>query len=392
MAGNMDVDVGDRFAVVDVETTGLFNLDRIVEIAVVTLDSAGTIIDEYDTLVNPERDVGPTHVHGITASMVAAAPSFEEVAATLAQRLSGAVLVAHNLAFDARMLGNEFSRLEASLVPGKGICTLRLTGERLELACQRYGIALDCHHRALADARATAALLSHQRENTTGCVAAQASKPLGPITTRTLRREGTGEDYSTPLHRILAGIRYPTSDGATLSYLDGLDWVLDDLVITDQERGYLSKLAQELGIDKESQEVAHRAYLQMLINAAVRDNIITGSEHALMTTVADALGITDITIPVRTELPTTPSSISSGTRVCFTGSAVDPTGRKIDRAKLEAFASLAGLQPVRSVSRKGCDLVVASDAASASSKAVKARKYEIPIISVETFLAQVDAW
>ena len=209
---------------------------------------------------------------------------------------------------------------------------------------------------------------------------------------RTHRREGTGEDFATPLDRILSGIRYPTSDGAILSYLDGLDWVLDDLVVTEEEQGFLGLLASELGIDKQAQEHAHHAYLQMIIAAAIRDDIITASEHTLMSTVASALGITSITIPAVTDLPSAPNDIAPGTRVCFTGSAVDPTGRKIGRSKLEEFATRAGLQPVSGVSKKGCDLVVASDAATSSSKAVKARKYGIPILSVMDFLDQVDAW
>ena len=78
------------FAIVDCETTGFGKHDRIVEIAAVVVDEAdGSVVDEYDTLVNPQRDTGPVGVHGVTASMVEAAPSFEEVAAALAFRLDG---------------------------------------------------------------------------------------------------------------------------------------------------------------------------------------------------------------------------------------------------------------------------------------------------------------
>jgi hypothetical protein len=62
----------DRIAVIDVETTGLSNNDRVVEIAIVTLDAAGDVVDEFDTLINPMRDVGPSWIHGIDASMVGA--------------------------------------------------------------------------------------------------------------------------------------------------------------------------------------------------------------------------------------------------------------------------------------------------------------------------------
>jgi DNA polymerase III epsilon subunit-like protein len=81
---------GGRFAVVDVETTGLYNSDRVVEVAVVTITADGRVVDEWDTLINPQRDVGPTHIHRITPSMVSAAPTFEEIAVALARRLDGA--------------------------------------------------------------------------------------------------------------------------------------------------------------------------------------------------------------------------------------------------------------------------------------------------------------
>jgi DNA polymerase-3 subunit epsilon len=40
-----------RIAVIDVETTGVYNTDRIVEIAVLTMDCDGRIHDEFETLV-----------------------------------------------------------------------------------------------------------------------------------------------------------------------------------------------------------------------------------------------------------------------------------------------------------------------------------------------------
>ena len=91
------------YAVVDLETTGLWpqRSDRVLEIAIIQLDLGLAITDVWTTLVNPERDVGPVRLHGITASDVVDAPTFRQLASPLAARLSGAVLVGHNLRFDA---------------------------------------------------------------------------------------------------------------------------------------------------------------------------------------------------------------------------------------------------------------------------------------------------
>ena len=158
------------FVVIDCETTGLGKQDRIVEIAAVTLDGQSwEIVDEYDTLINPERDTGPTHVHGIRDSMVENAPVFSNIANALAQKFQGAVLISHNFPFDSRMLNYEFKRLGIDFNLGKGLCTMRACGgENLSDACSRYRIKLNNHHAALADARAAAALAKKVLKNNSG--------------------------------------------------------------------------------------------------------------------------------------------------------------------------------------------------------------------------------
>ena len=54
------------YAVVDLETTGLFpgGQDRIIEIAVVLTDRTGEVEETWWTLVNPERDLGPQNEIG----------------------------------------------------------------------------------------------------------------------------------------------------------------------------------------------------------------------------------------------------------------------------------------------------------------------------------------
>jgi hypothetical protein len=115
-----------------VETTGLFNSDRVVEVAAIALSPRGDIVDEWGTLVNPERDIGPTQSTESPPSKISFAPRFEETAVPLATRIHGSVLVAHNLPSDSRMLANEYSRLGSTLDPGRGVGILSATGMRLE--------------------------------------------------------------------------------------------------------------------------------------------------------------------------------------------------------------------------------------------------------------------
>lgn len=72
-------------AVIDVETTGLnpYRFDRVVEVAVVLVGPGQGISAELTTLVNPERDIGPTSVHGLTASDIINAPRFAQIAGHL---------------------------------------------------------------------------------------------------------------------------------------------------------------------------------------------------------------------------------------------------------------------------------------------------------------------
>ncbi|MBW4719413.1 exonuclease domain-containing protein [Saccharothrix obliqua] len=157
------------YAVVDVETTGFAagRADRVVEVAVVELDAAGRRTGEWCTLLNPGRDLGPRHVHRISAADVWDAPTFAGVAGALARRLAGRVLVAHNLAFDARFLAAEFARLGVD-VALDGLCTMLLAprflpgaGRSLRACCAAAGIDLADAHSALHDARATGQLLAH---------------------------------------------------------------------------------------------------------------------------------------------------------------------------------------------------------------------------------------
>lgn len=156
------------FAVLDVETTGLSPArDRVIEIAVVRCAPDGSFLDEWSTLVDPGRDPGATHIHGISAADLVGAPTFGEIADELMARISGFMVAAHNLSFDAGFLSAEFERVGVAAPDQPSLCTLQLArkslpgigGYSLAACAAELGIAHPNAHRALADTRVTASVL-----------------------------------------------------------------------------------------------------------------------------------------------------------------------------------------------------------------------------------------
>jgi len=163
--------VAPRYAVIDVETTGLEpGIDRIVECAIVELDGAGRVLDDWVSLVAipGSEEPGASAIHGISRRMLSGAPTFPELIPELVRRLAGRILVGHVLAFDAGHLGAEFARAGMPLpdLVADGVCTRDLARDHLppgprslEACCAAIGVAHHGAHSALGDARATATLL-----------------------------------------------------------------------------------------------------------------------------------------------------------------------------------------------------------------------------------------
>ena len=160
-----------RFVVVDVETTGSSSRagDRVTEVAAVVVEG-GRIEEAFQSLVNPGRPIPAfiTSLTGISNAMVAAAPSFADIADVLAQTLKGRTFVAHNAPFDWGFLSMEFARAERhEALSGAPLCTVRLARRllaylprrNLDSVAHHYGIEIESRHRALGDARATAQVL-----------------------------------------------------------------------------------------------------------------------------------------------------------------------------------------------------------------------------------------
>jgi DNA polymerase-3 subunit epsilon len=156
------------YVVFDLETTGLRpgRDDAIVQIGAVRIE-AGCEAARFETLAYPGRPIPPlsTRCHGITDAMVAGAPPVAEAVAAFAGFAAGAVLVAHNAAFDTAALAGA-ARRGAPHLPNPALCSMLVAGWldprepdlSLDGLCGRAGIVIAGRHRALGDARATAEL------------------------------------------------------------------------------------------------------------------------------------------------------------------------------------------------------------------------------------------
>jgi len=150
-------------AIVDLETTGAnSSWDRVTEIAVMEVDG-GRITSEWSTLVNPGTSIPPAiqALTGITNDMVAGAPAFGDLAASLFERLEGRVFVAHNARFDYGFLRHEFERAGLKF-QARTLCTVKLSRRlypehprhNLDSLIARHNLACHARHRAMGDAQA----------------------------------------------------------------------------------------------------------------------------------------------------------------------------------------------------------------------------------------------
>lgn len=155
------------FVVFDLETTGTKTPpSRITEIGAYRIRN-GVVTDEFQSLINPEMPIPEfiTQLTGISDEMVAAAPRFCDVAHEVLEFVGDSVLVAHNSAFDMRFLNHEISRVYAGYrLANPCLCTVKLSrrllpdieNHKLKTLASHYSIDLVNHHRAAADAHATA--------------------------------------------------------------------------------------------------------------------------------------------------------------------------------------------------------------------------------------------
>ena len=424
------------FAVVDLETTGLNpGSDRVVEVSVVRIDPGQPPAIVFDTLVNPQRPVAATEIHGITDSDVADAPQFDEIAGDLVRAISGCVVAAYNVYFDMKFFSYEL--LEAGLRGSPPhVCLMYLRpmlglGNRCRLsqACSLHGVSYSSAHVAAADARAGAELLRVYLQtmkehgiHTFGDLArlkrykfldSFAQSPLNDYLVSDYQEcarfkpRGPQAPEAGPAVQAEVTPRATSARAGLGEYWDGLKTALADLRITEEEVAELRMVKHRCALKKEEVRMLHARVFSGIITEFTKDRWLDDRECKILHRVHSALGRlgwapgqlgegpkketavkAQQTETVELEITVARAEAPAGAAAALAGKTVVVTGtlENLSRKEAEDAIKAAGGRAASSVS-KSTDFVVVGD--SPGSKADKARALGVEIIGEEEFLRRL---
>ncbi|MGV8134313.1 MAG: exonuclease domain-containing protein [Mangrovibacterium sp.] len=168
----MKLNLKNPLIFLDLETTGInIVTDRIVEIALLKINLDGTE-ESREMRINPEMPI-PEHsskIHGIYDDDVKDAPTFREVARSLAQFIEGCDLAGFNSnRFDIPLLAEEFIRVDVDIdLKRKKFIDVQAIFHKMEKRTLAAAFKFYCHqeldgaHGAMVDTRATYDVLKAQ--------------------------------------------------------------------------------------------------------------------------------------------------------------------------------------------------------------------------------------
>ena len=334
-------------AILTVGDEGRLSRPRPVELAVAFDD--GTAVT---TLVNPQRDLADARkAFGISVSDVLLAPTLREAWAVISPMLAGCTPVGVGIDETVGLIDFELKRL-GHVTP--------------------MPMGVDMPRRAVAAARsavdvaaATMQAFAELGVPDTGSSAfdeADSSEVSGLLVSRDRQTPTPNADHLPALSALLRVSRCvgPVLIGESARPLHGEDAAVRQSV-ADQLRAAATRVTL-------TDEVVQRLRaVEKLLDADIVTDDMLLERHDINTILAP------------------------GTRVCFTGTAQDMTGRVVERDEMERMAISAGLTPVKTVSKTRCDVLVTAEQGTQSGKARKAGEYNKPVVCADEFFAWLAA-
>ena len=412
-----------KYSIIDVETTGFSPKmgDRIIELSIINVNEQGEILDSFETLINPKRDVGASWVHGITAEMVFDAPTFNEIADYVIELLEDSFIVAHNASFDLRFINYELQLAKTNTPELKGLCTLNLSrrilpdlpSKKLALLCEYFDITIQNAHSAYHDCLATSQVFMKllkmyveeygfgrfEREYLLDCQCRFGITKSNSSSRVEFKREHASNLQVTKIEKLQKMIHrlpdYHTSSNLPVhDYLNLLDEILADRMVTEEESQKLFALSKEFDVSQHDALEIHEEYLRRLVGVYLLDNVITESEFKDLSLVSKILGINDrlnlIIDLEKVQLKSTINGVEresdyAGKSVCFTGQLMSKLdGVPIDRKLAQELALQKGLT-IKSGVSSNLDYLIVADPHTQSSKAKRAKEAGVKIVAEPVF-------
>jgi DNA polymerase-3 subunit epsilon len=152
------------WVILDTETTGTFNHDEIVQVAILSYE--GEVL--LDTLVRPTQSIpwDATAIHGLTNEDVKDAPLFPDVYKKIEKIIDGKTLVIYNAKFDIRLIQQSLAKhdlLPVGLNRDSVDCAMSMysawVGELWPYGGYKWQKLESGDHTALGDCRATLELI-----------------------------------------------------------------------------------------------------------------------------------------------------------------------------------------------------------------------------------------
>lgn len=163
------MNIKKKIIVFDIETTGFSPFsEEITEVGFIVLDGQTLdVVKLFDSLVKVDKKIPPKVVEltGITNELTDKyGISKQEMKDILTKEFDDAILVAHNAPFDLSFMSAHFDIDPKFFYDTLSLSRIAYPEEKkhnLKAVCDRIGVNLEGHHRAINDCMATVGILTH---------------------------------------------------------------------------------------------------------------------------------------------------------------------------------------------------------------------------------------
>jgi DNA polymerase-3 subunit epsilon len=232
--------------------------------------------------------------------MVQYAPTIEDIMDDIMFHLNGKTIVSHNLDYILSFLTFEFDRILKLKKNFKGVCTLQLSqlvepnlpARNLDCLCDYFDLVNYNSHTAFGDCKVTYELFGVLKNPAIKLIGESEFERnyISPLDLgksahpgeMCFKRSDAGKlnfPDSNKLRNLIS--RLPSNPSYELpvqQYLNILDTILADRILTRAEAEGLFDFAQEFNISKSQAVEIHHEYLRKLTRVYLLDNIITDIE------------------------------------------------------------------------------------------------------------------